>query len=123
MPQDRSNANEAHESAQVLRFRPRDRLDEMHRPAGATEAADYEIDSFHDLPHHEQDGPDEENIDYRQRMLMNVIAVIVTGFLIGAGVWIADTIATMQRNQDCIMQGRKNCAPIEVTAPVPRPPN
>ena len=58
----------------------------------------------------EEDG----NIDYRHRMLMNVIAVVVVSVLISAGVWIADTIAAMQKVQDCALQGRQNCAPIEV---------
>jgi hypothetical protein len=49
---------------------------------------------------------------------MNIIAVTVLTILIGAGVWLADTIAYMERNQDCILQGRQNCAPIEIAAPV-----
>jgi hypothetical protein len=36
--------------------------------------------------------------------------------LVGAGVWLADTIADMQKIQDCTLQGRQNCAPIEVPA-------
>ena len=58
----------------------------------------------------EEDG----HIDYRHRMLMNVIAVVIVSVLISAGVWIADTIAAMQKAQDCALQGRQNCAPIEV---------
>jgi hypothetical protein len=58
----------------------------------------------------EEDG----HIDYRHRMLMNVIAVVVVSMLIIAGVWIADTITAMQKAQDCALQGRQNCAPIEV---------
>ena len=54
------------------------------------------------------------HIDYRHRMLMNVIAVVIVSVLISAGVWIADTIAAMQKAQDCALQGRQNCAPIEV---------
>jgi hypothetical protein len=54
------------------------------------------------------------NIDYRHRMLMNVFAVVIVSVLISAGVWIADTIAAMQKVQDCALQGRQNCAPIEV---------
>jgi hypothetical protein len=54
------------------------------------------------------------HIDYRHRMLMNVIAVVIVTVLISAGVWIADTIAAMQKMQDCALQGRQNCAPIEV---------
>ena len=58
----------------------------------------------------EEDG----HIDYRHRMIMNVIAVVIMSVLISAGVWIADTIAAMQKAQDCALQGRQNCAPIEV---------
>ncbi len=49
-------------------------------------------------------------------MLMNVMAVMVVIALVGAGVWIADTIEDMQKAQDCVMQGRQNCAPIELPA-------
>ena len=34
--------------------------------------------------------------------------------LIGAGLWLADTMAAMRKSQDCVMQGRRNCAPIDV---------
>jgi len=61
----------------------------------------------------------EERIDYRQRMFMNVIALAVVTLLLGAGVWIADTITEMEKDQDCMMQGRSNCAPVELPAPVP----
>jgi hypothetical protein len=57
---------------------------------------------------------EDRNIDYRHRMLMNVFAVVIVSVLISAGVWIADTIAAMQKAQDCALQGRQNCAPIEV---------
>lgn len=73
-----------------------------------------------DLTRYEQDRdePDpEEVVDYRQRMLMNVIAVAVVTLLVSTGVWLADTIAEMERDQDCAMQGRVNCVPIELPAP------
>jgi hypothetical protein len=57
---------------------------------------------------------DDRPIDYRHRMLMNVIAVAVVTLLVGIGVWLADTIAAMERDQDCVLQGRQNCAPITV---------
>lgn len=68
-----------------------------------------------DLARYEQD--QDEIVDYRQRMLMNVIALAVVTFLVSAGVWLADTIADMERDQDCVMQRRVNCAPIELPAP------
>jgi hypothetical protein len=68
-----------------------------------------------DLAQYEQE-PDEP-IDYRQRMLMNMIAIAIVTVLVGAGVWITDTITDLDKDQDCVMQGRGNCAPIEVPAP------
>ena len=47
-------------------------------------------------------------------MLMNMIAAAIVVLLIGAGVWIADTISISVKIQDCALQGRTNCAPIEV---------
>src|ERR1700689_1517469 len=58
----------------------------------------------------------DEPIDYHQRMLMNVIAIAIVTLLVGAGVWITDTITDLERHQDCVLQGRANCAPIEAPA-------
>ncbi len=58
----------------------------------------------------------EEPIDDRQRMLMNTIAAGIVILLVSAGVWIADTISVSVKDQDCALQGRSNCAPIEVPA-------
>src|ERR1700761_1846730 len=69
---------------------------------------------------YEQDGEgqdEEEAIDYRQRMFMNVVALAVVTLLVGTGVWLADSITEMERDQDCVLQGRVNCAPIELPAP------
>jgi hypothetical protein len=66
-----------------------------------------------DLARYEEDAP----IDYRQRTLMNVIAMAIVTLLVAAGVWIADTIAVMEKDEDCVMQGRANCAPIELPVP------
>lgn len=48
---------------------------------------------------------------------MNVIALAIVTLLLGAGVWIADTITDLQRDQDCVMQGRVNCVPIDLPIP------
>lgn len=74
-----------------------------------------DVDLPDDFAQYEQD--QDEVVDYRQRMLMNVIAVAVVAFLVSTGVWLADTIADMERDQDCMMQGRVNCAPIELPVP------
>lgn len=57
--------------------------------------------------------PDAED-DYRHRMKMNVLAFIVTAVLIVIGVWLANTIAQLRKDQDCYLSGRRNCNPITV---------
>jgi hypothetical protein len=102
------------EFGQVLQF-PR-RPGQMQSAAAAANSADSpaidsELDDADDLARYEQE--QDEPVNYRQRMLMNAIAIAIVTLLIGAGVWIADTIADMGHDQDCVMQGRSNCAPLE----------
>jgi hypothetical protein len=109
------------EFGQVLQFPRRPGL--APSAAGVTSSADpAAIDSdakdADDLARYEQE--QDEPIDYRQRMLMNAIAGAIVVLLIGAGVWIADTIAGMDRDQDCVMQGRGNCAPLEASVSTQR---
>lgn len=107
-------------SAQVLQFRPRARFAERPfstSPTLANESVDHESNLLDDLARYEQDVEDEP-INYRHRMLMNVMAVVVVTTLVGIGVWLADTIAEMERKQDCVLQGRQNCAPIEIPAAI-----
>jgi len=57
----------------------------------------------------------EDSDDYRHRMIVNVAAFLAVAALIGAGIWLADTMATMRKNQDCVLSGRRGCTPVEVT--------
>jgi hypothetical protein len=95
----------------VLRFPPPrsidpDRPRDAPGPAGA-------FDDTDDLAQYEQD----HEVDVRRRMRINVIALVAVTLLVGFGVWIADTIAIMEKNQDCVLQGRVNCAPVELPPP------
>jgi hypothetical protein len=92
---DRPSASE--DQHRVLRFRHR-RSDEL---AGPDDLAKYERG--------------EEPDDYRHRMMVNLAALIVVALLIGAGLWIATTMAAMRKNQDCVLSGRRGCTPVEVT--------
>jgi hypothetical protein len=115
---DRPESEGAQPSAQVLQFRPRQRLTDRS-PAGTAAPDEPEGELLDDLAQYERDPEEEEeNINYPRRMLMNAIAAAVVTILIGVGVWLADTIAEMERNQDCVLQGRQNCAPIEIAAPI-----
>jgi hypothetical protein len=57
------------------------------------------------------EGPD----DYRHRMIVNVVAFLFVVGLIGAGLWLADTMARMRKDQDCVLSGRRGCTPVEVS--------
>jgi hypothetical protein len=109
---DRPNTDETPGSAQVLRFELRRRT--RPQPPALHAIAGGDAEPLDDLAQYEDE---DAHIDYRHRMLMNVIALAVVTVLVGAGVWIADTIADMEKAQDCAMQGRQNCAPIEVALP------
>jgi len=109
---ERPNLRGAGRFGQILKF-------ELRRPgkpsfaAGASQPIEENLDDFARFEQ-EQDEP----IDYRHRMIMNLIALAIVIALVGLGVWIADTITDLQREQDCLMQGRSNCAPIELPIPV-----
>jgi hypothetical protein len=52
--------------------------------------------------------------DYRHRMMVNLLGLVVTILLIIGGIWIVDKIVEMRKTQDCYLSGRRNCTPIEV---------
>ena len=116
---DPTEVEEARPTAQILQFRPRFAATVGDHPSpGLANADGPESELLDDLDRYEQDREEDETINYPQRMLMNIIAVAVVTLLIGVGVWLADTIANMEREQDCVLQGRQNCAPIEIAAPI-----
>jgi len=62
------------------------------------------------------EGGEEREDTYRHRMMVNLAALAFTVVLALAGVWLAMQIADMRKNQDCLLSGRRNCAPIDVLA-------
>ena len=74
--------------------------------AGPIGAGNFRLGNFY--------GIEEEEDDYRHRMKMNVLGLLVTILLVVSGIWIADTIAEMRKLQDCFLMGGRNCAPIPV---------
>ncbi len=63
---------------------------------------------------------DAEPDDYPQRMRNNLLAVVLCILLIGAGIWIANTIADLRKKQDCVLSGRRDCADISVPGAGPK---
>ncbi len=88
-----------------------DPTNETHRVLPFRHRRSDELTRAHDLSQYERSG---EPDDYRHRMWMNAAALVVVALLIGAGLWIADTMATMRKNQDCVLSGRRGCTPVEV---------
>jgi hypothetical protein len=100
----------------ILRFRPRGGLPlrRYFRRPGIVPAHQPGASPIEDLAKYERT---DDSDDYRHRMVMNGLAVLVVAFLIGVGVWIATTMADLRKNQDCVLQGRKNCTPIDTPRP------
>jgi len=51
---------------------------------------------------------------YRHRMVNNALAFVVLVVIVYCGVWLANTMAQMRKDQDCVLTGRTNCAPIQI---------
>ena len=62
------------------------------------------------------EGGAEQDDNYRHRMIVNLAALAFTVALAVAGIWLAIQIADMRKNQDCLLSGRRNCAPIDFKA-------
>jgi hypothetical protein len=64
--------------------------------------------------------PTEGDEDYRHRMINNVLALAACIFLVVVGVWLANSIAEMRKNQDCVLSGRRGCTPVDVSPGGPK---
>ena len=60
--------------------------------------------------------PDEPD-DFRHRMAMNALGLVATVVLIVTGIWIADVMAHMRKDQDCVLIGRSGCTRVDVPQP------
>jgi hypothetical protein len=82
------------------------------RLRGAQSARNPPQPTVPDLEKYEQT-PDEPD-DFRHRMMMNGLGLVVTVVLIASGLWIAEVMAHMRKDQDCALTGRSNCMPVEL---------
>jgi hypothetical protein len=57
-----------------------------------------------------------EQDDYRHRMVNNILAFLVLCLIVYCGIWLADTMAQLRKDQDCVLSGRTNCSPIPIPA-------
>jgi hypothetical protein len=71
-----------------------------------------------DISEYEQKGLDAD--DYRHRMLVNGLGLAISVVLIASGIWIANSMASFRKDQDCVLAGRRNCAQISIVGNVLR---
>ena len=88
----------------VVRFRPRGPQRSQHVPPPSP---------VEDLGKYERTATEGDD-DYRHRMFMNALAAVAVVLLVVAGWWIADTMAQMRKDQDCVLSGRRGCTPVDV---------
>jgi hypothetical protein len=103
---DRSPPTE--DQGRIVRFRPRGVPSGWRWPPADIPHSDPPVD---DLAKFEQSEPED---DYRHRMTVNALGLLVTILLVVAGIWLADKIADTRATQDCFLSGRRNCASIDV---------
>jgi hypothetical protein len=96
---------------QVLPFRPRKSFPHeepsSRRAQRAEKPAPSPVDDFR-----KYEGEEIED-NYRHRMLVNLAALLATIILALAGAWLAVQMADLRKKQDCVLSGRRNCAPID----------
>jgi hypothetical protein len=92
----------------VLPFRARQ---PVHRPPPAAPDGDSPVEGLSRF-----ERPDSGDDDFRHRMWMNVLAFGFLVLLVGGGIWMADNMATMRKNQDCVLSGRRTCNQFEAPA-------
>jgi hypothetical protein len=84
--------------------------------ANAAKGTAHEGPEIGDLDRYPEES--DETDDYRHRMMTNIAGIAIAVALIAAGIWIADTMASMRKNQDCVLSGRRGCTPVD--APLPQ---
>jgi hypothetical protein len=100
-----NKSSSGHDDDRVVPLR---RSQAPHPPAPSPAPADDDLRRF------EQE--DAESAEaYRHRMKVNLAAFAFVLVLIGAAFWMADAIFTMRKNQDCVLTGRRSCAPVDYT--------
>ncbi len=59
----------------------------------------------------EADGGEEE----RDRWVTNIFLVTFFVFVVGAGIWLVNAMIEQRQIDNCVGQGRRNCAPIDTS--------
>jgi hypothetical protein len=50
----------------------------------------------------------------RDRRVTNIFLLVFFVAVVGAGIWLVNAMIDHRKLDDCVAQGRRNCAPIDV---------
>jgi hypothetical protein len=98
------NSTPSNGEPRVVRFRPRPGSAAAPRPEPRNGAKE-DLAAYARAP--------EDPAEYRRRQAVNAFVFLFVILLIGAALWLADTMADMRRNQDCVLSGRRGCTPVD----------
>ena len=65
---------------------------------------------------HSDDPAQMRRVEHRERMITNIVLLLIFAVLVGIGVWLSNAMLDARRADECITQGRRNCAPIDAPA-------
>jgi hypothetical protein len=85
----------------------------MQSPSATGQTSDRDRSPVDDFSKYESNTAEPD--DYRHRQMANLAAFVFCVALVAVGVWIATTMANVQRDQHCVLTGGKNCAQISIT--------
>jgi len=60
-----------------------------------------------------KDAPHSHVESAADRRLANIALIVLLAILVGGGIWLANAMFEQRALDDCLAQGRRNCAPIE----------
>jgi hypothetical protein len=60
--------------------------------------------------------PDDYVETARDRRLANIVLLVLLVVIVGGGIWLANAMFDQRVLDDCLAQGRRNCAPIDAPA-------
>jgi hypothetical protein len=58
--------------------------------------------------------PADEPETERERWTLNIFLLVFFVLIVGLGIWLFNTLGDQRKLDNCLAQGRRNCAPIEV---------
>jgi hypothetical protein len=68
------------------------------------------------MDEHEQPAPGNDVESAGDRRVANIVLLLLLAILVGGGIWLTNAMLAQRTLDDCLAQGRRNCAPIDAPA-------